>query len=104
MIAHKCDLNHANALPLMPTEFSSLFKRMVWSTLFLLRENLDRGVRILPFLVSLTENGDSRSVCNELIILGQAVFFFYERLNNSQFEGFWDINQDKLALQKTTEQ
>ncbi len=29
--------------------------------------------------------------------------FFYERLNNSQFEGFWDINQDKLALQKTTE-
>ncbi len=30
--------------------------------------------------------------------------FFYERLNNSQFECFWDISQDKLALQKTTEQ
>ncbi len=59
-------------------------------------------MRILPFL-SLTENGDSRSVCNKLIILGQVVFF-YERLNNSQFECFWDINQDKLALQKTTEQ
>ncbi len=29
--------------------------------------------------------------------------FFYEKLNNSQFECFWDINQDKLALQKTTE-
>ncbi len=27
----KYDLNHANALPLMPTKFSSLFKRMLWS-------------------------------------------------------------------------
>ncbi len=65
MIAHKCDLNHANALPLMPTEFSSLFKRMVWSTLskFSLRRN--RVESILPFLVSLTENGDSRSAKNE---------------------------------------
>ncbi len=26
----KYDLNHANALPLMQTEFSSLFKRMLW--------------------------------------------------------------------------
>ncbi len=24
------NLNHANALPLMPTKFSSLFKRMLW--------------------------------------------------------------------------
>ncbi len=27
----KYDLNHANALPLMPTMLSSLFKRMLWS-------------------------------------------------------------------------
>ncbi len=27
----KYDLNHANALPLMPTKFYSLFKRMLWS-------------------------------------------------------------------------
>ncbi len=49
MIAHKCDLNHVNALPLMPTEFSSLFKRLLWSALskFSLRRN--RVVRILPF-------------------------------------------------------
>ncbi len=107
----KYDLNHANALPLMPTKFSSLFKRMLWSivsnaALRSSRTNreiqprsddksrsfvtLMRAVSVLwyglnpdwkssqisffskkeyncedtTFLISLTEKGDSRSVCN----------------------------------------
>ncbi len=46
---------------------------------------------ILPFIIFLTVKGDSRLVCNELIIWGQVVFF-NERLNNRQFEGFGDIS------------
>ncbi len=45
-------------------------------------------MRILPFLVSLTEKGDLRSVCNLTRSLGSSCVFFNERLNNSQFEGF----------------
>ncbi len=53
---------------------------------FSLRRNI--VVMILPFLISLTEKGDSRSVCNSL---GSSCGFLM-RLNNSQFEGFWDMS------------
>ncbi len=48
-------------------------------------------MRMLPFLVSLREKGDSRLVCNKLDLWGQVVFFFNDRLNNSQLKGFGDI-------------
>ncbi len=48
-------------------------------------------MRMLPFPVSLTEKGDSRSVCSLLDLWCQVVFF-YERLNNGQFKGFGDIS------------
>ncbi len=37
-------------------------------------------MRMLPFLISLTENGDSSSVCNKLDIWGQVVFFLMRGL------------------------
>ncbi len=40
-------------------------------------------MRMLPFLIPLTEKGD---------FWGQFVFFLNERLNNSQFKGFGDIS------------
>ncbi len=41
----KYDLNHANALPLMPTEFSSLLKRMLWSIVALRSRSTNREIQ-----------------------------------------------------------
>ncbi len=55
-------------------------------------------MRRLPFLVSLTEKGDLRLVCNQLILQDQVVFLFFMRglitANLKSFETYPNDNDE----------
>ncbi len=59
-------------------------------------------MRIQTFLISLTEKGDSRSVCNSLDLWGQVVVFLMRGLitANLKFLGTYPNDNDELIIAK----